>query len=148
MTDETASVTRYERDEKRVTNAESNAAPHHTTPHHTTKNYSQQDHGTAVRGWQATEGQRSIDPLTALAATIGLLRPEWRHDVIRAVLARTSGSWHDIARRALTVALDPEQRTPLGIENADMRRYDATPVPPSITEQIAAGLLPPRREAS
>lgn len=113
--------------------------PHPTPAHYPNPLRFQPDHGTGSRGWQATEAQRSIDPLTALAATIGLLRPDWRHDAIRAALVRTSGSWREVARRALHVALDPDQRTPLGIENADMRPYDATPLPPTPDELRNAG---------
>ena len=72
---------------------------------------------------------RDVHPLDAMAATVALIRPDWNPEAIRAVLARTHGSTHELARRALTVALDPDQRTPLGIENADLRRYEPTPGP-------------------
>ena len=90
---------------------------------------------------------RQIHPLDALTATIGAIRPDWPIHGIRAALANTGGSWHDIARRALTVALDPDTRSPWRITNADLRPYAPTPLPPSLDEQIAAGLLPPRRTA-
>ena len=111
-----------------------NPAPHHTTPHHTTKNYSQPDHGTGGRGWQATQAMRDIPAVDTLAAAVCLIRPDWNHAAVRAVLLRTGGSWRDLATRALRVALNPDQRTPLGIENADLREYEPTQTPPTLTE--------------
>lgn len=121
---ETPSVTRYEREEKRVTNAESNAAPHHTTPHHTTKNDFQRDHGTTREVGKWTTTQREVTPLDALAAAVCLIRPDWNHTTVRSTLLRTHGSWREIATRALRVALDDDARTPFAIENGDMRRYE------------------------
>ena len=79
---------------------------------------------------------REIHPLDAMAVTLAMIRPDWSPTHIRAVLARSNGSTRDLARRALTLALDPDVRTPNGIENADMRRYDPTPVLPTVAEAL------------
>lgn len=89
---------------------------------------SQPDHGTGAAARSVDrEPTRTIPPIDALTAVACLLRPDWPPALVRATLARTSGSWRDLATRTLRVALDPDQRTPLGIENADMRRYESTP---------------------
>lgn len=85
---------------------------------------------------------RAIHSLDGLAVALAMLRPDWDVAAIRAVLGRSNGSTRDIARRALTLALDPDVRTPNGIENADMRRYDTTPVLPTVAEALALELCP------
>jgi len=83
---------------------------------------------------------RAIHPIDAMAVTLATIRPDWSPTHIRAVLARSNGSTRDLARRALTLALDPDVRTPNGIENADMRRYEPTPVLPTVAEALAPTL--------
>lgn len=91
----------------------------------------QRDHGTGPHGDKTTTAAvREIPPLDALTAAVCLIRPDWNHAIVRATLARTHGSWLELATRALRVATDPDARTPLGIENADMRKHDTTPIPP------------------
>ena len=128
----TTSVTRYERD----TNAVSNAAPHHTTPHHTTKNTSSRTDAPS-RGRQATAELRDIHPLDALAVTVAWIRPDWNIALLRAVLARCNGSHHELAERALRVALNPDARTPAAIENAGpIRRVNVAQTYPTVDEAL------------
>ena len=130
--DETPSVTRYERS----TNAVSNAAPHHTTPHHTTKNTSSRTDALGG-GRQATAALRDIHPLDALTVAVCWLRPDWNIALLRAVLARCNGSHHELAERALRVALDPDARTPAAIENAGpIRRANVAQTYPNVDEAL------------
>lgn len=100
-----------------------------TTP--TTEPAYARDHGTGLRGEKAaTAAIREIPPLDAIAATICLIRPEWRHGLVRATLARTNGSWRELAIRGLRIALDADVVTPLGLENADRRRYEQADMAP------------------
>lgn len=85
---------------------------------------------------------RSIHPIDAMTVTLATLRPDWSPTRIRAVLLRSNGSNEALAKRALTLALDPDVRTPNGIENADMRKYDPTPVLPSVAEALTLKLCP------
>ena len=80
---------------------------------------------------------RTIHPIDGLAVALAMIRPDWSVTHVAAVLARSSGSHSEIAQRALTLALDPDVRTPNGIENADMRRYDRVPVLPSVSDLLA-----------
>lgn len=129
---ETPSVTRYERS----TNAVSNAAPHHTTPHHTTKNTSSRTDALGG-GKQTTAALRDIHPLDALAVTVAWIRPDWNITLLRAVLARCNGSHHELAERALRVALDPDARTPAAIENAGpIRRTNVAQTYPTVDEAL------------
>lgn len=86
--------------------------------------YSARDHGTSAGADKATTTLREVTPLDALAAAVCLIRPDWNHAAVRSTLARTNGSWREIATRALRVALDGDSRTPYAIENGDMRRYE------------------------
>lgn len=105
--------------------------------------YSQRDHGTGPRGDKATTATiREIPPLDALTAAVCLIRSDWNPAVVRATIARTHGSWQELAVRALRVATDPDARTPLGIENADMRRHDTTPAAMHIRDARAATRCP------
>jgi len=73
-----------------------------------------------------------------MAVTVALLRPDWHIGAIRGVLGRTRASRIELAERVLLVALDPEQRTPLGIENGDLRRYKPEPMTyPTVAEALA-----------
>ena len=90
---------------------------------------------------------RAIHSLDGLAVALAMLRPDWDVVAIRATLARSNGSHRDLARRALTLALDPDVRTPNGIENADMRRYDPTPVLPSVAEALSLEFCPEHTDA-
>jgi len=107
VTDETASVTRYERDSERVTNGVSNAAPHHTTPHHTTKNTSSRS--------VALERDPQIDEWTALARVVNCLRQDWRWADVRAALLADDRAYAAIARSAILGALDADVRHPNGL---------------------------------
>jgi len=86
---------------------------------------------------QATAALRDIHPLDALAVTIAWLRPDWNLGAIRGVLARSNGSHHELAARALRVALDPDARTPGAIENAGpIRRLEPVQTYPTVTEAL------------
>ena len=119
-----------------------NPAPHHTTPHHTTKNTSSRTDALGG-GVQATARLRDIHPLDALAVTIAWIRPDWNIGAIRGVLARSNGSHHELAERALRVALDPGVRTPAAIENVGPIRRNDTPVTyPTVDEALNPPLCP------
>jgi hypothetical protein len=79
----------------------------------------------------------AIHPLDALAAVACLIRPDWSPLLVRAVVARTKGGWGEIAERVLRAATDPGVHHPAAIENADTRRYAATPIPPTLAERRA-----------
>ena len=109
----TPSVTRYEREEKRVTNAESNAAPHHTTPHHTTKNTSSRS--------VALGRDPELNEWSALARVITALRPDWRWADVRAALLADDRAYAAIARSAILGAGDHDVRHPNGLRYVNPR---------------------------
>lgn len=116
-----------------------NPAPHHTTPHHTTKTPFARERAQApsTNATEANARIHAIHPLDALAAVACLIRPDWSPLLVRAVVARTKGGWGEIAERVLRAATDPGVHHPAAIENADTRRYAATPIPPTLAERRA-----------
>ena len=107
-------------------------------------NYSTSSRTDALGGGrQATAAIRDIHPLDALAVTVCWLRPDWNITLTRAILARSNGSHHELAERALRVALDPDARTPAAIENAGpVRRTDTVPRLPTVDEALNPELCP------
>lgn len=85
----------------------------------------------------STAAIRGIHPLDAMTAALGTLRPEWKPEHLRAVLARDRRPWRDVVEAALRAALNPDVRSPAAIENHDMRQYAATPIPPTLAERRA-----------
>lgn len=95
------------------------------------------------RGRQSTAALRDIHPLDALAVTVAWIRPDWNIALLRAVLARCNGSHHELAERALRVALDPDARTPAAIENAGpIRRNNVAQTYPTVDEALNPDLDP------
>lgn len=95
------------------------------------------------RGRQSTAELRDIHPLDALAVTVAWIRPDWNITLLRAVLARCNGSHHELAERALRVALDPDARTPAAIENAGpIRRANVAQTYPGVDEALNPELDP------
>lgn len=81
---------------------------------------------------------RALDPLTATTATVLILRPDWREDAVRAVLARDPRPWRTVVAAALTCALDPRIEHPNAIETSNPAGSShPTPVPPPIAEVYA-----------
>jgi hypothetical protein len=64
-----------------------------------------------------------VHPLDALTAAVCSLRPDWKPEHLRAVIARDRRPWRDVAAAALHAALDPDVRHPAAIENHDTRAY-------------------------
>lgn len=82
---------------------------------------------------------RAGDLLGAATMTVLSLRPDWREDDVRAVLARDPRPWAVVVAAALRCALDARCEHPSRIETANPRG-DAlpTPTPPPVADVLAA----------
>ena len=94
-------------------------------------------------GQHTTAALRDIHPLDAFAVTLAWIRGDWNLGAVRGVLARCHGSHHELAERALRVALatDAQGRflaaTPAAIENAGaIRREPAPQTYPTVAEAL------------
>ncbi len=78
---------------------------------------------------------RAHDTLSAAALTLVTLRPDWREQAVRDVLAADPRPWRVVLAAALTCALDPRIEHPSAITTSNPgRSSEPTPVPPPITE--------------
>ncbi len=78
---------------------------------------------------------RTHDTLSAAALTLVTLRPDWREQAVRDVLATDPRPWRTVIAAALTCALDPRIEHPNAITTSNpSRSSEPTPVPPPITE--------------
>jgi hypothetical protein len=70
--------------------------------------------------------------------TVLSIRPDWREDHTRAVLARDTRPWRVVVAAALRCALDPRCEHPSRIETTNPHG-DAlpTPIPPTLHRRVA-----------
>lgn len=86
---------------------------------------------------------REIHPLDAATVLLADLRPDWKPEHIRAVIARDRRPWTTVITAAFECAHDPKVRSPAAIENHGPRRGETGPQTyPSAAEALALQLCP------
>ena len=86
---------------------------------------------------------REIHPLDAITTLLVEIRPDWKPEHVRAVIARDRRPWRDVVAAAFDCAYDPTVRSPAAIENHGTRSSEPTPPKyPTVHEALNPQLCP------